>query len=395
MSQFTFYAKKPSENYHKADIWLMASMLLLWGLGMFTLFVCSQNFALRAFDDSLYFVKRQFINSLVGFVLFFGFMLTDIKVVRKFVSIIVLISLVLCLMTFIKPLSIEKNGARRWLKMPGNFSFQPSELVKFAMVLFLANYFDKQEKIIDPDEKTVFPCVIGLLCFVGIVLAQKDFSSGIFLLGIGILMFFVTGMKLVWIWPFLLIAVPATILMIVLEPFRIQRLVGWLRPDQFASGVNYQSMAAKRAINAGGMWGSGIGTGLTRINSVPEIQSDYIFAGWTEAMGFVGVIIYFILLGFFAWRGFKTSLKCPDRFSAYASFGCVSVIFLQSLLNTMVVSGILPSTGINLPFFSLGGSSIIVTLAMCGFILNSSRYEESSEKSLESDEINLETLSYL
>ena len=217
MSQFTFYAKKPSENYHKADIWLMASMLLLWGLGMFTLFVCSQNFALRAFDDSLYFVKRQFINSLVGFVLFFGFMLTDIKVVRKFVSIIVLISLVLCLMTFIKPLSIEKNGARRWLKMPGNFSFQPSELVKFAMVLFLANYFDKQEKIIDPDEKTVFPCVIGLLCFVGIVLAQKDFSSGIFLLGIGILMFFVTGMKLVWIWPFLLIAVPATILMIVLK----------------------------------------------------------------------------------------------------------------------------------------------------------------------------------
>ncbi len=395
MSQFTFYANKPSENYHKIDMGLLISILLLWGLGIFTLFVCSQNYALRVFDDALYFVKRQLISSLIGFVLFIAFMVTDIKYVRKIVSVIVIASLVLCFLTFIKPLSIEKNGARRWLRMPGNFTFQPSELIKFAMVLFLANYFDKQEEIENPDDKTVLPCVIWLLIFIGIVLAQKDFSTGVFISLVGILMFFVSGAKLRWIWPFLLLAIPSVILMITLEPYRIQRIIGWIRPEEFGSTVNYQALAAKRAISAGGMWGSGIGSGLVRINSIPEIQADYIFAGWAESMGFVGVLVYFILLGFFTWHGYKTSLNCPDRFSAYASFGCVSIIFLQSVVNTMVVCGLLPSTGIPLPFFSLGGSSIIVTLAMCGFLVNTSRCENSSEKSFENDEISLEELSHL
>ncbi len=395
MSQFTFYAKRPSENYHKVDIWLLASMLLLWGLGMFTLFVCSQNFAGKAFNDSLYFVKRQLMSSLLGFVLFVAFVVTDIKYVRKFVSIIVLFSIVMCVLTFIKPLSIEKNGARRWIRMPGNFTFQPSELIKFAMVLFLANYFDKQEELENPEDKSVFPCVVGLLIFVGIVFAQKDFSTGVFITVVGILMFFVSGAKLKWIWPFLLIAIPTVFLMIVLEPYRIQRVIGWIRPDEFSSTVNYQALSAKKAISAGGIWGSGIGAGLSRINSIPEIQADYIFAGWAESMGLIGVIAYFVLLVFFAYRGYHSALNCPDRFSAYASFGCISVIFLQSIVNTMVVCGLLPSTGINLPYFSMGGSSIIVTLAMSGLILNVSRCEESSEKKSENVEISIETLSHL
>lgn len=395
MNQFTFYANKPSEKYHKIDTGLLASVLLLWGLGMFTLFVCTQNYAVRAYTDSLYFVKRQLISSLIGFVFLIGFMVTDMKFVRKMLSIIVIVSLVLCILTFIKPLSIEKNGARRWLKMPGNFMFQPSELIKFSLVLFLSNYFDKQEKLENPEDKNVLPCVIGFMIFILVVFAQKDFSTGVFISIIGILLFFVSGAKLTWIWPFLIIAVPAVFLMISLEPYRLQRVIGWIRPEEFSSTINYQSLAAKRAISAGGLWGSGIGTGLVRINSIPEIQADYIFAGWAESMGLVGVVIYFVLLGFFAWRGYRTAMICPDRFSAYASFGCVSVIVLQSLVNTMVVCGLLPSTGIPLPFFSLGGSSIIITLAMCGFVLNASRCEESSEKKLESDEITLETLSHL
>ena len=208
-------------------------------------------------------------------------------------------------------------------------------------------------------------------------------------------MFFVSGAKLKWIWPFLLIAIPTVFLMIVLEPYRIQRVIGWIRPDEFGSTVNYQALSAKKAISAGGIWGSGIGAGLSRINSIPEIQADYIFAGWAESMGLIGVIAYFVLLVFFAYRGYRSVLNCPDRFSAYASFGCISVIFLQSIVNTMVVCGLLPSTGINLPYFSMGGSSIIVTLAMSGLILNVSRCEESSEKKSEDVEISIETLSHL
>ncbi|BDC93826.1 putative peptidoglycan glycosyltransferase FtsW [Treponema bryantii] len=395
MNQFTFYANKPSQNYNKVDIWLLGSILLLWGLGIFTLYVCSQNFAIRAFGNPLYFVKRQLLCSAVGFVLFAGFMITDMRYIRKFVSVIVIVSLVLCFLTFVPGISIIKNGARRWIRLPGNFTFQPSELVKFAIVLFLANYFDKQDKLLNPEEKTVFPCVIALIVFAGIVFAQKDFSTGVFITLIGILLFFVSGAKLVWIFPFALIAIPAAFLMITLNPYRLQRLIGWISPDEFSSSINYQSLNAKRAISAGGVWGSGIGVGLSKINSIPEVQADYIFAGWAESMGYIGVVIYFVLLGFFAYRGYKAALSNPDKFSALSTFGCVSVIVLQSLVNTMVVSGVLPSTGINLPFFSLGGTSIIITLAMCGFIVNASRCEKIDEKMTESDEINIESLSYL
>ena len=395
MNQFTFYANKPSQNYNKIDIWLLGSILLLWGLGIFTLYVCSQNFAIRAFGNPLYFVKRQLLCSAVGFVLFIAFLVTDMKYIRKMVSVIVIVSLILCFFTLIPGISIVKNGARRWIKLPGNFTFQPSELVKFALVIFLANYFDKQDKLINEEEKTVFPCVIALIVFAGVVFMQKDFSSGVFITLIGILLFFVSGAKLVWIFPFTLLAIPSAFLMITLNPYRLQRLIGWISPDEFSSSINYQSLNAKRAISAGGVWGSGIGAGLSKINSIPEVQADYIFAGWAESMGYIGVVLYFVLLGFFAYRGYKAALNNPDKFSALSTFGCVSVIVLQSLVNTMVVCGLLPSTGINLPFFSLGGSSIIVTLAMCGFIVNASRCEKIDEKMTESDEINIESLTYL
>lgn len=392
MNQFNFYANKPSQNYHKVDMWFLLSVLLLWGLGIFTLLACTKNhFA----DNSFSYVKRQFFSSIIGFVFFFCFMFIDIKKIRKMVGIIVIVSFVFCLLTFIKPISIERNGARRWLKMPGNFTFQPSELAKFAVVLFLANFFDKQERLENPEEKNVLLSVIVLCLFVGVVILQKDMSTSIFILAVGILMFFVTGQKLLWLIPFLIFVIPMTVISMFLEKYRINRILGWLHPEQFNTTINFQSNAAKTAISSGGFWGSGIGSGLVKINSIPENQADYIFAGWAEAMGYVGVLAYFAVLIFFAWRGYKNSLNCSDRFSAYSSFGCVSIIFMQSIVNTMVVCGLLPSTGIPLPFFSLGGSSIIVTLAMCGFILNASRSEESVEILSENDEISLENLSYL
>ncbi len=395
MPQFVFRADKPSQNYHKVDMGMFASILLLWGLGIFTLFVASQNYAERAFGDSLLFVKRQLICSCVGFVFMFVVLFTNLKTIKKILSIMVFVTLILCALTFIPGIGIEKNGAKRWIAMPFNFTFQPSELVKFTLVLFLANYFEKQSEIQNPEDKSVLPCVLVYFIFIAVVFAQKDFSTGLFIALIGILIFFVSGTKLRWLWPFLFVAIPAMILMITLETYRLNRIIGFFKPDEMSTGINYQSLAAKRAISAGGFWGSGIGTGLVRINSIPEVQADYIFAGWSEAMGYVGVIIYFALLIIFAVKGYKTAFKCPTRFAAYGTFGCVSVIFVQSLVNCMVVCGLLPSTGIPLPFFSLGGSSIIITLGMCGFILNATKCEENEERTENFEEINVDNLTYL
>ena len=395
MNQYDFYAHKPAENYHKCDIWLLISILLLWGLGMFTALVCSQGYAARFFNnDAYYFVKRQLICSAAGTVLFFMFLFMDMESIKKLVIVIVLFTLVLCACTFIKPLSVEKNGARRWIKLPLHFTFQPSELVKFTLVLYLASYFDKLSEDVS-GEKDVMPCVGIFLLMVLLVLLQKDFSTSMFIILVGILMFFVAGAKLKWIFPFMLIAIPVGILVVASEQYRIERIIGFLKPSEGGQSFNYQANASKAAISAGGFWGVGIGRNLSKLNSIPEVQADYIFAGWTEAMGYVGVIAYLLLLLVFAWRGYKAAFNCPDRFAAYSCFGCVSVIFMQSLVNCMVVCGLLPPTGIPLPFFSVGGSSIIITLAMCGFILNSSRCQEKRVDYTQFEDISVDTLTVI
>ena len=395
MNQYDFYAHKPSEKYHKSDIWFLVSVLLLWGLGMFTIFVCSQGYAARFFNnDSFYFVKRQLVCSVAGIILFMAFLLLDMETIKKLVIYMVLVTLLLCLLTFIKPLSIEKNGARRWIRLPLNFTFQPSELVKFVLVLYLASYFDKLSEDVS-GEKDVLPCVGIFLSMVILVLFQKDFSTSVFLTCIGVLMFFVAGAKLKWLIPFLIIAIPVAIIVVTMEQYRIERIIGFLKPSEGIQSYNYQATASKATITAGGIWGAGIGKGLSKLNSIPEVQADYIFAGWTEAMGYFGVIAYLALLILFAWRGYKAAMSCPERFAAYGCFGCVSVIVVQSVVNLMVVCGLLPSTGIPLPFFSVGGSSIIITLGMCGFILNASRCQDKNADYEKFEDISVDTLTVI
>ena len=395
MNQYDFYAHKPSEKYHKSDIWFLISVLLLWGFGMFTIFVCSQGYAVRFFNnDSFYFVKRQLVCSVAGIILFMAFLLLDMETIKKLVIYMVLVTLLLCLLTFIKPLSIEKNGARRWIRLPLNFTFQPSELVKFVLVLYLASYFDKLNEDVT-GEKDVLPCVGIFLAMVILVLFQKDFSTSVFLTCIGVLMFYVAGAKLKWLIPFLIIAIPVAIIVVTTEQYRIERIIGFLKPSEGIQSYNYQATASKATITAGGIWGAGIGKGLSKLNSIPEVYADYIFAGWTEAMGYVGVVAYLLLLGLFAWRGYKAAVSCPDRFAAYGCFGCVSVLVVQSIVNLMVVCGLLPSTGIPLPFFTVGGSSIIVTLGMCGFILNASRCQDKNADFQKFEDISVDTLTVI
>ena len=378
MGDYRFLPERSVVSYRKSDTSFIISVILMWGIGIFTLFVCSSSYAKAALDDSMYFVKRQLIASGVGFagLLFFAICPADKQ--RKILPVMVFLTLVLCIMTFIPGLQYERNGARRWIKMPF-FTFQPSELLKFIIVIFLANYFDKYLRKDDFDEeKNVGPAVVILVLFVSIVFAQKDFSTGLFVLFIGLLMFYIAKVKMLWIIPFCILAVPAIILMILTEQYRVNRIAAFLNPDEYVQSFNFQSIASKKAVITGGFWGQGIGDGLEKLNNLPEVQSDYIFAGWTEAMGFIGVIFYFVLLIFFVSRAIIIALKCPDRFSAFGTFGCTAVIFFQSLMNVSVVCGIVPTTGIPLPFFSNGGSSVIVTLCMCGFIINASRVDGDS-----------------
>ena len=379
MNSYSFYAERSLENYNKSDFTFVVSVILLTGLGLFTLYFCSQNYAERIFHDSFYFIRRQSISALVGLFGFILFASLKISVIRKILPVMVGVTLLLCILTFAPGISIEKNGARRWLRMPFSFTLQPSEFVKFTLVVFLANIFDKLETIENPEERSLFPSVFVMLVFILLVLMQKDLSTSVFIFCVCFLMFAAAGLKIRWVFVVLLMAIPFLFIFITSEQYRIDRIIAFLKPDEGIHTFNYQSIAAKRAISAGGAWGSGIGVGLIQSNRIPEVQADYIFAGWAEAMGLFGVVIYFATLGVFAWRGFKTAIVCKNRFASYSAFGFVLMISAQSIVNCAVVCGALPSTGIPLPFFSLGGSSIITTLCMCGFIVNASRINSGND----------------
>lgn len=376
---FTFFTEKPSGRYHKADSSLVVMTLLLWGLGIVTLYFCSAGFGQRVFGDSMHFVVRQLLSSAVGFIALLFFASVKLDAIRKLLPTIVLGSILLCLLVFLPGIGVERNGARRWIRLPFVSTFQPSESIKFAMVLFLANLFDKQSRVLNDEEPTVLPAFVGLVVFTGVIFAQQDFSSGLFVFLVGLVLFFVSGARLSWLFPFAGIGIPLAMLMILLEPFRVNRLIGFFAQDSYQQTFNYQTFAARRAISSGGFWGQGLGTGLVRTGSIPEVQSDYVFAGWVEAMGLVGVVLYLVLLGFFAWRAFHCACRCTDRFGALGTFGFATAIVAQSLMNIAVVGGVIPTTGIPLPFFSSGGSSIISTLAMCGFMINASRLETSAQ----------------
>ena len=182
-----------------------------------------------------------------------------------------------------------------------------------------------------------------------------------------------------WFGAFLVFSVPIALIFIFVEKYRVDRLIAFLNPKYDIQGINYQVNASKIAINAGGFWGQGMGTGLEKIKSIPEVHADFVFAGWAEAMGFIGVIGYFALLGYFAYKVFNIAAKCEDFFRSLLAFGCGAIIVVQSLVNCGVVCGALPSTGIPLPFFSHGGTSMLMTLVTCGVIINISRYENVSE----------------
>lgn len=384
---FNFSADRPLKSYRKSDISIVLITFLLWGIGIFTLYVCSDVYGLKSHNDAFYLVKKQLVSSAMGIFMFVFFATVSMDTIKKMLPAMVAVSLILCWMTFLPKIGVDKNGARRWLNF-GFTTFQPSEMVKFVIVLYLANYFEKQSKIPDAFDKTVFPAVVLTFLMVVSIFIQKDLSTSAFVGVLAVILFIVSGSKIFWLVPVMTILIPLGFLFVILEPYRLNRIIGFINQDEFLQTFNYQLYTARKAIASGGFWGQGLGSGLIKINSVPEIWSDYIFAGWVESAGFVGVLIYFFLLGGFAWRGAACALQTDNRFASVAAMGFVISIVLQSVMNIAVVAGVVPTTGVPLPFFSSGGSSILFTLASCGFLLNASRMTDiKKEKNTEDGDL--------
>lgn len=379
MSDYVIRGDRPVLVYKKCDALFFISVLLLWGLGIFTILICTQGVGERFFHDRYYFLWRQLAFSVVGAAGLVFFAVFPVKMIRKITFYFAIASVFLCLLALLPGIGSSRNGAPRWISIPHVITFQPSELIKFTMVLYLSNLFDKHFQEYEENNREFMYPAIALVILSGSVFIQRDLSTSVMIFGIGVAMFIVSGSPLRAFIPLITLIIPIAVLMTLTHRYRLLRILSFLKPSDYTSTSGYQALASERAISAGGIWGVGTGSGLEKLSSIPEIQTDYIFAGWATAMGLVGVIAYFLILGIFLFRGLVISFNCPNKFASFASFGCVFTIATQSVVNCAVVCGAAPTTGIPLPFFSSGGSSLIVTLCMCGFVINASHCDADND----------------
>ena len=356
-------------RYSLTFILLVVSM---FGLGFTTLYSASIHHGQLLFGDPLYFVFNQLKHFALSLFVMLLFTFLDFKIIRRALPVAMIAVFLLCIMTFIPGLSKESHGAVRWVNIAGYIVFQPSEAVKLVMIIFLANFFVKNgDKFDKPFSSILMPFFIVAI-FSMLIYLENDFSSSFFILFLSLAIFFIVGVPLLWFLKGAVIIIPILVLMILTKDYRIERILSFIDPTREPLSSTYQIQGSLNALTSGGFWGKGLGEGVRKIGSVPYIYSDFVFVVWAEEMGFIGVLFYFALLFAFAFVGYKIALTCEDKFASYIAFGGVSAIVLQSLLNCAVVSKLAPTTGMALPFFSAGGSSLVVTFAICGLIVNAS-----------------------
>ncbi len=350
------------------DFTLVLSIILLLGVGLSVLFSASYYHAETTFGSPYFFLRRQVLRVIIGGVLAYLASRLPTESLRRYTPLLLFGSLVLMVLTFVPGIGTQVQGSRRWLFAFG-LSFEPSEAVKFAVVLYLANLFSKKKDKLNDPLNTLLPPLIVVVVFVSLIYLQNDFSTSFFLLFVSFLMFYIAGIRLIYFLLLAGLAVPLGFLLLFTKEHRVRRLIAFIDPAIDPSGSGYQIITARSALVDGGFLGKGLGKSVAKLGRLPEAHSDFIFAVVGEEIGLVGVVFVIVVFAVFAWRGYLISHRCEDSYRYYLAFGITTLVFFQSVLNMAVVAGIVPATGLPLPFFSSGGSSIVMTLFMCGILV--------------------------
>lgn len=268
------------------------------------------------------------------------------------------------------------NGARRWIRFAG-FSFQPSEMAKIALPVFLAYFLTKNEKSVGELKETVLPCLLGLAVLGGLVFLEKDLGTTIVLCTVFSAVYFAAGARIMHIASVAAVMVLIGVGAIFFAPWRVARLMAFLDPYKYADDEGYQVVQSLYAIGSGGILGEGFAQSQQKLFYLPYPYSDFIFSVVGEEFGLIGTMAIVIAFGLLLWRGARAAINAPDRFGMLLGIGIITGIIVQALFNISVVISILPAKGIPLPFISYGGSSVVVSLLAVGILLNISQHAGS------------------
>ncbi len=353
------------------DIPLLICVVLMTGFGCLMIYSASSYTAEVQYGDSLYFVKKQLIGAVLGIAAMAGMCFVPYKKLAKFRIPAVIVAVVLLVLVFIPGVGITNYGATRWIGF-GGVTLQPSEIAKYSFALFAAGYFAKNHEKVKT-VKGVLPVLgVGVLfCLLIIIEPNMSITMCVGLLMLGIIFLSGTNLKTfaIILIPFV-VAVPV---LIILEPYRLQRLSAFLDPWASPKDEGYQLIQSLYALGNGGLFGTGLFNSTQKYRFLPFAESDFIMAIMGEELGFFGLVIFFAVSGFIIYRGMKIAKNCKDRFGFLLAAGFTLVYGIQVAINALVVSGTIPPTGLPLPLISSGNTSLIITMASMGVLYNISR----------------------
>lgn len=361
----------------KADAIFMALVFLLLIFGLIILSSAGVVLAKTRFGDEYYFFKRQFFRGVLPG-LFFLFLATKVHFSfwKKIALPFFLLSLFFLILVFIPGVGVRLQGASRWVNL-GFFSFQPTEMMKLSLVIYLALWISNRKEKIKEVKEGFLPFVAIFSLVALLVIKQPDIGTLGAITFFSLSMFFLSGSSLKHLALMVFVGLLSVSVLIKLEPYRMNRLLTFLNPTHDVLGVGYQINQAKLAIGAGGVWGLGLGNSRQKFNYLPEPVGDSVFALVAEETGLVGASLVIILFLLLALRGYKIARLAPDSFSQLLVAGIVSWIVFQALINIMAIVGLIPLTGVPLPFISYGSTSLVFLLTGAGIILNVSKYSRS------------------
>jgi cell division protein FtsW len=355
------------------DYFLLAALSILLVFGLAMLSSASSGIGKQLFNNSYYYLEHQLMFGLtVGLVGFSIGYFIPYSQFKNIAFILLLVSMVALVLVF-TPLGTAASGSTRWLRL-GPLSFQPAELMKLTYILYLAAWLSKSKKRATDFQSGLLPFAIVSGVMAILLILQPATSTVAILLGSGLVVYFVSGAPLKYILGIIGVAVAAVVLLVFITPYRMARITGFLHPTQNLQGQNYQVNQSLIAIGSGGLWGVGYGQSATKDSYLPTPIDDSIFAVVAEELGFIGAGALVALFAIVTFRMFWLAKRAGDQFGRMILIGFGTVIALQAFVNMASISGIIPLTGVPLPFVSYGGTALAVFITMSGVALNVTRY---------------------
>jgi len=354
----------------KTDLNLfLCTVATLIVIGLVFIYSSSSVYALEKFNCAHYFVKKQIIGVILGLIGMGVAFIFPIKLIKKMTPLIFWGSLSLTALTLIPLFSQRIHGSSRWIKLFG-FSFQPSEMLKLALILYLAYFIAKKKDKLRSFTHAYLPVLIILGATGLILLKQPDFGLTVTLTATTFMLLFVAQFNPKHLFLTALAAIPAIISLVYLKPYRLKRILTFLNPWQDPKGAGFQIIQSLIAIGSGSLWGVGISHSKQKFFYLPMQHTDFIFSIIAEEAGFLGSLCIITLFVFFAYFGMRLSWQLTDTFYRFTVLGFVILISLQAIINLAVTTGLVPTKGIGLPFVSYGNTSLVCYLCMVGLIIN-------------------------